>query len=258
MEGKILDDFIFEADDAYLEFFLDETDSQSDYNDSDSDSDWEDGDGFTNEDFVGNEGSGSKHDEENNLENIPPSKKRKKDANTPVECPSGWNSEFTRFQQEEPFFDNPGPQTQLPSHASAHDYLELFFTPYLLQKIAAETNLHALRVIRGIKNASTKQRLLKEWYSLEIDELKGFLATIIYAGLVKMGNWEDYFQHSDLGQPFVKTSFTQRRWTLIKRFLHFESDDIYTSQNQRHKLSKIWTVYSYLKIRCKMFWRPGK
>jgi Transposase IS4 len=169
--------------------------------------------------------------------------------------PWSWNRHEIRIPMK--FFHQPsGHNTRLTHENSALDIFSLFFTKQIIALIVVATNLHAQQIIGSYQpNSPVRLQLEKEWYPVTAEEIMAFMGMFLYAGLVQVKAWKDYFStdpHSFAFNPLFGRTFSAARWMMIKRFLYFEVAPV----DSENKLGKVWTIYSALKDAFKRVWIP--
>ncbi|CAJ0636806.1 9774_t:CDS:2, partial [Entrophospora sp. SA101] len=96
---------------------------------------------------------------------------------------------------------------------SPYSIFHLFFSEKQLQTIVKNTNLYAYK-----KNTESDQ---KDWNDLTLNELKIWLALVIYMGIFKLPAIKDYWViDSYYPSHEVIKMMTIKRFNEIKRFLH--------------------------------------
>jgi Transposase IS4 len=171
------------------------------------------------------------------------------------DLPWNWNRAEIRVPIE--IFHQPsGHNTRLSHENSALDIFSLFFTKQIITLIVVATNLHAQHIIGNYQSEDPiRHRLEKEWYPVTEEEMRAFMAMFLYAGLVQVKSWKDYFStdpNSFSFNPIFNRTFSAARWLMIKRFLYFEVEPV----DPTNKLGKVWTIYSALKVAFKRVWIP--
>jgi hypothetical protein len=88
-----------------------------------------------------------------------------------------WNFQ-TDHPTYDPFFEKCGESSEemkLDDTLPELDYFNLFFMPYLLAIIVYETNKYALDQLSKISKIELKDKLLKKWYPITVQELTCFI-----------------------------------------------------------------------------------
>lgn len=138
------------------------------------------------------------------------------------------------------------PRTEI-SDDGVVGYFRMFFTDHLVQNIVQETNRYAEEIIRN-STAKTHSRW-KGWTATSVNEMLVFFAVIIIQGIVKKPTLEWYWtKRQCIGTPFFANVMPYSRFTLLKKFLHFENMAS-VEECPNRKLLKIWPVYHFLNMR---------
>ena len=159
------------------------------------------------------------------------------------------------FCEIDPDYPTPAPPrfpfTSTPRAEISDDgvigYFQLFFSDLLIQNIAKETNRYAEQII-GNSTARRNSRF-KNWTATSASEISVYLAIIIIQGIVKKPNLEWYWtKRQSVGTPFFANVMSYARFTLLKKFFHFEEMEC-TEDCPNRKLQKIWPIYCHLNRR---------
>ena len=94
-----------------------------------------------------------------------------------------WCDSSTWDPQPIPFTGTPGPSSEAAELQSAEpaDFVSLFMTDELLEKILYNTNRHAQRTIVASEPLSPHSRL-RRWQPVDLLELKNFLGLLLLTG----------------------------------------------------------------------------
>ncbi|KAA0711895.1 hypothetical protein E1301_Tti013497 [Triplophysa tibetana] len=147
----------------------------------------------------------------------------------------------------------PGPQVVCSPFCRPLQYFELFFTTSVLQKIVDHTNAY------GAEKCSKK--IWKQ--DTSVQELKGYLALVIYMGLLKCSSLQDYWKTSNIYRlPFPNRTMSGNRFLAISSALHL-SDPKVDAVNEEKKgtheydrLCKIKPLYQDIQEACKTSFQP--
>lgn len=120
-----------------------------------------------------------------------------------------------------------------PDNTTELGCFKMFLSESTANTIVAETNAYA-QTLREQFNSAGK---LAKWVDTTVGELYVFLAVLFTMGLVKKNNVRDYWTTNPLlSTPFFGTVFSQDRFLLLLRCLHF------TSTTSADPLQKIRSV----------------
>uniref|UniRef100_A0A3Q3MT12 PiggyBac transposable element-derived protein domain-containing protein n=1 Tax=Mastacembelus armatus TaxID=205130 RepID=A0A3Q3MT12_9TELE len=151
-------------------------------------------------------------------------------------------------------FRTPGPQLIPTCTYNPVELLQLFFTSTVLQTILANTNTF------GAMNVPDGQ---KSWKDFTMEDLYGFLALVIYMGIVKVPKLSDYWSRSNIySLPLPSRIMSRKKFQKLLRFLHL-SDPKTDADNDKKKgtpaydrLHKIKPLYGQMVESCKANFHP--
>lgn len=154
---------------------------------------------------------------------------------------------FPAYRGGSPRCANISAQTQ-----SAWDFFSLLFDDELLAMLVRCTNAYA----RSSAYAQTRRG--KEWRDVDVDEMKVYLALVIYMGVVKVPSRSHVFDPSSIyGQPWVFEQMSHARFDAISRCLH--SDEPWSIPQQereaRNKQDPFWQIDAFCEQLCSNFMR---
>src|ERR1700722_13698923 len=117
------------------------------------------------------------------------------------------------------------PAVQLPLHANrdAYSLFTLFLTEAHFETIAANTNQYA-----EVKEAGTKGK--RTWWPTCAAEIKVFIGTFVYMGVVRLPAYEDYWS-SKYGEFICARHITLNHFEDLKRYMHISDPTPKTSSN---------------------------
>ena len=123
---------------------------------------------------------------------------------------------------------------RLPNNNKEAECFKMFMTTSVMDMIVAETNTYAQSLREKISNGK-----LAKWVDTTVAELYVFLAVFFSMGLIKKNNIRDYWTTNPLlSTPFFGTIFSQDRFLLLLRCLHFSNS---TSNDPLRKIRSIIT-----------------
>ncbi|XP_051983016.1 piggyBac transposable element-derived protein 4-like [Xyrauchen texanus] len=148
----------------------------------------------------------------------------------------------------------PGPNSFPITYSSPLQFFHLFIPKTVLQTIVGYTNFY------GAKYEEEKGNL---WQNICVNDLKSFIAIVIYMGLVKCSSLKDYWRESDyfsLSFPAQIMSY-QKFWT-ISSALHLsdtkddERNRVRRGTSDYERLGKIQSLYQVIRDACKIYFHP--
>ena len=108
--------------------------------------------------------------------------------------------------------------------AQTEDILEsflLFVTEDMLLSIVTHTNEYANDVIALQEPGSWYE---ERWKDVDLDEMKAFVACLIFAGVTKSQHESlEQMWSTDAGRCFFRATMSLRRFIVIMKFLRFDS-----------------------------------
>ncbi len=150
----------------------------------------------------------------------------------------------------------PGPQLVTTASYTALQLFQLFFSSSVLQTIVQHTNAY------GSKNQQGRD---KPWHNIAVEDLKSYLALVVYMGLVKVSAVTDYWRRSQIySVPLPAKIMSCRKFLNITNALHL-SDPQDDEENEKKKgtsaydrLGKIKPLYNNIRDACKTFFHPNQ
>ncbi|XP_048053355.1 piggyBac transposable element-derived protein 4-like isoform X2 [Megalobrama amblycephala] len=148
----------------------------------------------------------------------------------------------------------PGPQI-LPNRCSSPlQFFQLLFPKTMLQTIVGHTNGYG---------AKCQKRRGKVWENICQNDLKSYIALVIYMGMFKCSSLADYWsvsQHFSLSFPAKIMSY--QKFLSISKALHLsdsredEKNNIRRGTAAYERLGKIQPLYQIIREACKTFFHP--
>ncbi|KAK6301238.1 hypothetical protein J4Q44_G00293360 [Coregonus suidteri] len=151
--------------------------------------------------------------------------------------PRGWRS--CHFKPSERHFNDTlsGVQSTLPTPSEA-DCFKLFLDEDLVESVVQETNRYSHELKE--KTAPGVKGKLSKWVNTTINEMYTFLVTVLLMGLVKKGCMRDYWTTDPMLQtPFFQTLFSQDRFLVLLRALHFVNNATANLADPLHKIRNV-------------------
>lgn len=189
----------------------------------------EDEDVLENLDDIQIESESSSEESETEEESAPSTSKRRREE------PREWsNSHFTPNVHEfDEFISGLGAGFNINEDSTELDFFQLFMTRDIVGMISTETNKYAEALKRKVTEPKSK---LVKWVNSTVEEIYMFIATIMLMSLVGKNNLKKYWSNNKIIEtPFFKTLFSQDRFFLLFRALHFVDNDLPAT----NKLNKI-------------------
>uniref|UniRef100_A0AAY5K4P2 PiggyBac transposable element-derived protein domain-containing protein n=1 Tax=Esox lucius TaxID=8010 RepID=A0AAY5K4P2_ESOLU len=130
-----------------------------------------------------------------------------------------------------------GVQTSLPSPTEAECF-KLFMTEQLVGDIVEETNRYALE-LQEKTEPGVRGKLVK-WVSTSVNEMYTFLVAVLLMGIVRKNSLREYWSSDPmLATPFFATLFSQDRFLVLLRCLHFANNATANLQDPLHKIRRV-------------------
>ncbi|CAM4659016.1 unnamed protein product [Leuciscus chuanchicus] len=144
-------------------------------------------------------------------------------------------------------FNPPGPgnfDNQLcgvqnpPESPSEVNCFKMFLTEDVMGEIVEETNRYA----SDLQEREIKGKLVK-WVPTNIPEMYTFLVSVLLMGVIKKPSLRDYWSTDPmLLTPFFRSLFSQDRFLLLLRCLHFANNATAVSNDPLKKIRNIFTA----------------
>jgi hypothetical protein len=157
------------------------------------------------------------------------------------------------------------PTIQLPLHVNRDPYslFTLFITEAHFRTIAANTNRYA-----EVKKAGTEGK--RAWWPTSAAEIKVFVATFVYMGVVRLPAYEDYWS-SKYSEFVCARHISLNRFEDLKRYMHISdpTPKMSSNNNQKDDLDdetleksigwwyKLELVVSEFRSLCSLYWILG-
>ncbi|XP_061637355.1 heterogeneous nuclear ribonucleoprotein U-like protein 1 isoform X6 [Phyllopteryx taeniolatus] len=155
------------------------------------------------------------------------------------------------------FTATPGPRSaaaEMDSKLPA-DFLELFLTDELLQRIADQTNLYATQYFQAQSKTLPHSRV-HAWKPVSVPELKTFFGLTFLTSYVKKPSIGLYWSVDEVdATPHFSQTMSRNRFQIIWQFLHYNNN---ASQDDADKLYKIRPVFEYIVEKFKEMYQPGQ
>uniref|UniRef100_A0A9J8B5B7 PiggyBac transposable element-derived protein domain-containing protein n=1 Tax=Cyprinus carpio carpio TaxID=630221 RepID=A0A9J8B5B7_CYPCA len=137
-----------------------------------------------------------------------------------------------------------------PESPSEVNCFKMFLTEDVVGEIVEETNRYASEIQEEMKGKMVK------WVPTTIPEMYTFLASVLLMGMVKKPSLRDYWSTDPmLLTPFFRSLFSQDRFLILLRCLHFANN---TTEILNDPLKKIRKVFSTLTSSFRRIFVPYK
>ena len=164
-----------------------------------------------------------------------------------------WDKQDTHAVPQFPFQPSKPAGLDLPDNFVPQqeiDFFKLFFSDDVIETIVEHTNTYAdMYILRkpyyGAPDGS--------WDPVTPAEIKKFIAFILYMGLVRVSNYEDYWRTFSLYNGLWGRAFFSRdRFKALLAFIHVDDPDSDTTD----RLCKVRYVYEQVQKASCRYWQP--
>lgn len=139
----------------------------------------------------------------------------------------------------------PGPKRMPQPESDPVVYFYLFFTDLLFSSLVRETNRYANQFINKHSDSIKDNSRVREWLPVSVDEMKGFIITILNMGLVRLPAIHSYWsKRACSSQIWFKQMFSRNRFQLILKFFHIVNNDN-LSRNQYDPCAKFQPIIDH-------------
>lgn len=144
----------------------------------------------------------------------------------------------------------------LPPHIDAGDpfaIFKLFFDDALLDAVACHTNDHAEKLRGEDPDPYLRPR---PWKPTSPTELYTYLAIVLYMGIHKEPEIEEYWERGHKNAPIhqLNNYMAETRWQQIDRFIYCTQP----GQRFRSPFGRVWDLSDHIRQRSLQYWIPGK
>lgn len=157
-----------------------------------------------------------------------------------------------------PFTGDPGIKVFVSDSGDPLEFFQLFFDDEILDFIVQETNRYAEDFF-GSTDLTPSSRALN-WKDTDRREIKKFLAILLLQGMVQkpVERWF-WSKRPILSTPIFGQIMTEKRYSLLMKFLHFENNEAFNSSTHPNaKLRKIYDLQNRLVSRFKTVYVPER
>ncbi|XP_077397630.1 heterogeneous nuclear ribonucleoprotein U-like protein 1 isoform X4 [Festucalex cinctus] len=135
------------------------------------------------------------------------------------------------------------------------DFLELFLTDELLQRIADHTNLYATRCFQEESESLPRSRR-RTWKAVTVPELKIFFGLTFLTSYIKKPTIELYWTVGEVDStPYFSQTMSRSRFELLWKFLSYNNN---ASEDDTDKMGKVRPVFDYIVGKFKDVYQPGE
>lgn len=99
------------------------------------------------------------------------------------------------------------------------DFYKIFVTDDLLNYMVTETNRYAQQM--KSQNNNSRHARIKSWHDTTYDEMKFFLATIMWMGLVRLPQVRNYWSKNNIYTNKINSILSRNRFEILVRVWHF-------------------------------------
>lgn len=125
-----------------------------------------------------------------------------------------------------------------PESPSEVNCFKLFLTEEVVGEIVEETNRYA----SDLQESEMKGKLIK-WFPTNIPEMYTFLVSVLLMGVIKKPSLRDYWSTDPmLLTPFFWSLFSQDRFLLLLRCLHFTNNATAVFNDPLKKIRNVFTA----------------
>lgn len=176
------------------------------------------------------------------------------DYNTPLDMP--WTNDGIP-RPPFPFTSTSGVQLQHLKCDNIVEIFETFFDDAIMEVVVRETNRYADQYL-ATHNVKEKSRV-KMWKETDIEEMRTFLGFMILQSITVKPEYKLYFSRREsIETPFFLRIFTEKRFHLLLKFLHFVDNSTIDTALPNQKLAKLAPVLDHLKEKFMTVYIPEK
>jgi hypothetical protein len=128
----------------------------------------------------------------------------------------------------------------------------LFFSDTIWEYLVLQTNKYSKECFEKELNEEKREKLESQWKDVTVEEMKAFIAAILYSGVCQVPNW-NYFWNEGLSGNFIRQTFIKSRFMQIKRYFHVGDND---DNDKGDSLYKIRFIYDKIRDYFRFYWRP--
>ncbi|XP_052446701.1 piggyBac transposable element-derived protein 4-like [Carassius gibelio] len=150
----------------------------------------------------------------------------------------------------------PGPRLVSTATCSPRQYFELFFSKTVMRTILANSNAYGAMRQEGSK---------KQWEDISLEDLRSFIALVIYMGLLKCFKLTDYWRRSKIyNLPYPTQIMSGRKFMTISKALHLSDPKVDAENDKKRgtpeydRLCKIKPLYQDMRDACKASFHPSQ
>ncbi|XP_067309523.1 piggyBac transposable element-derived protein 4-like [Pseudorasbora parva] len=174
-----------------------------------------------------------------------------------------WNPESSPERQKRRRQSSSSPSTSAPSGRATHRKDGTMWMMKILDLHSQCLGQHTIVQHTNAYGARNQQG--KPWNNISVENLKSYLALVVYMGLVKVSALTDYWRRSRVYTvPLPAEIMSCRKFTTITNALHL-SDPQDDEENEKKKgtaaydrLGKIKPLYDDIRDACRTFFHPNQ
>ena len=150
-------------------------------------------------------------------------------------------------------------KVRLRDNANFLDYVNLYLTDEIINKIVEETNRFANDFLMNLGN-KRESSYLKLWENVTHNEMKTFFGVLLLMGIIFKPSIRMYWSMDTIySTPIFGQVMKRDRFELIMKFLHFNNNATYDPADEnRDRLHKVRPLLDSLRERCRKVYYPGK
>jgi len=144
------------------------------------------------------------------------------------------------------FAEPTGPTFDLGIDGAPIDFFLYLIPDSFFETLCEQTNLYAHQREQQKDSNWTEER--SKW-KLTVEELKGYMAIVMYMGICELPNYRLYWSDSDLNQPFVSNIMIQNRYEDLSGYLHMADStrNPHRGQDGHDVLHKVGPILNVVK-----------
>lgn len=156
------------------------------------------------------------------------------------------------------FSGQPGLNVQIDDPANPLEFFELFITREICEHISDETNRYAEQFLEKNTLHLKEKSRVHYWSETDSDEIMKLLAFLLLQGLHQKPDNKSYFSRRKiLETPIFLELFTERRFHLLLKFLHFVNNEEYDEATcGSRRLYKLKPILDHLNDRFRSVYTP--
>nr|CAH7764988.1 unnamed protein product [Callosobruchus chinensis] len=120
-------------------------------------------------------------------------------------------------------------------------FFEMFVSEDVINLIVTQTNIYAeQQIISGMANETiTKESRLNSWKETDYNEIRTFIAFLIWMGLDSKPSLPDYWRRTPLYKSDISKYMPRNRFELLLRMFHLANNDECPENDRLHKVQSL-------------------